>query len=80
MKFRVKLLPTDYGYLQIYEYGDTCEPFLDEKEDNADFSDLKGPTYTSVFDQQYYQYCQQKYQKYLPRFNKSDERFILQGG
>ena len=77
MKFRVKMLPTDDGYLQIYEDEGKCEPFLDEEEDNMDFSDLKGPTFISVFDQQHYQYYQQKYPEYLPEFDKYDKRFIL---
>lgn len=76
MKFRVKMLPTDDGYLQIYENEVKCEPFLDEEEDNMDFSDLKGPTFTSVFDRQQYQHYRQKYPEYLPKFDKYDKRFI----
>ena len=79
MKFRVKMLPGDSTYLEACWYHGKYSFFLSESEENADFSDLTGPTFIQVFNKSSYGHIQDEYQEYLPKFDLNDKRFILVG-
>jgi len=78
MKFRVKILPGDQ-YLEAYFGPDGKSVYMADKDCNKDFSDLGGPEYTQVFDEDTYFYYQYVFRDYLPEFNPNDKRFILVG-
>jgi len=78
MKFRVKMLPGDQ-YLEAYLGPDGEFLYMASKDCNKDFSDLGGPEYTQVFDEETYFEYQHVFRDYLPEFNPNDKRFILVG-
>jgi len=79
MKFRVKMLPGDSTYLEACWYRGKYSFFLSESEENADFSDLTGPTFIQVFNKDSYNHIQSEYPEYLPKLDPNDKRFILVG-
>jgi len=79
MKFRVKMLPGDNTYLEACWYHGKYSFFLSESEENADFSDLTGPTFVQVFNKDSYNHIQGEYTEYLPKLDFNDKRFILVG-
>ena len=78
MKFKVQLLPSDFGYLCITTgMRDGTVLALDMFDGNNDFSDLTGPTFTEEFTRGSYSYWYNKYPDYLPEFDIKDKRFVV---
>ena len=78
MKFKVQLLPSDFGYLCITtSMGNSPVMDLDVFDGNNDFSDLNGPTFTEEFTEESYNYWYNKYPEYLPKFDNKDKRFVV---
>ena len=74
-KFRVKILPSNDGYLtDMIEYAKD-DLYLSSKTINQDFSDLTGPEFIQIFDKERYNNLQNKFSGYLPLFNNADNRF-----
>ena len=74
VKFRVKILPSNDGYLTgMIEYAKD-DLYLSSKTINQDFSDLTGPEFIQIFDKERYNNLQKKFSDYLPLFNSADNR------
>lgn len=78
-KFRVKILPSNDGYLtDMVEYVKD-DLYLSSKTINQDFSDLTGPEFIQIFDKERYNNLQRRFLNYLPAFNSNDNRFEFIG-
>lgn len=78
-KFRVKILPSNDGYLtDMVEYVKD-DLYLSSKTINQDFSDLTGPEFIQIFDKERYNNLQRRFLNYLPAFNSKDNRFEFIG-
>ncbi|WP_333583181.1 hypothetical protein [Lactobacillus acetotolerans] len=78
-KFRVKILPSNDGYLTgMVEYAKN-DLYLSSKTINQDFSDLTGPEFIQIFDKEKYNNLQRRFLNYLPAFNSKDNRFEFIG-
>lgn len=74
-KFRVKILPSNDGYLMDMIRYTKDDLYLSSKTSNQDFSDLTGPEFIQIFDKERYNNLQKKFPSYLPLFNNADNRF-----
>lgn len=74
-KFRVKILPSNDGYLMDMIRYTKDELYLSSKTINQDFSDLTGPEFIQIFDKERYTNLQKKFPDYLPLFSNADNRF-----
>ena len=74
-KFRVKILPSNDGYLTDMISYNKDDLYLSSKTINQDFSDLTGPEFIQIFDKERYNNLQKKFLGYLPLFNNADNRF-----
>lgn len=74
-KFRVKILPSNDGYLMDMIRYTKDELYLSSKTINQDFSDLTGPEFIQIFDKERYNNLQKKFPDYLPLFSNADNRF-----
>lgn len=74
-KFRVKILPSNDGYLTDMISHNKDDLYLSSKTINQDFSDLTGPEFIQIFDKERYNNLQKKFLGYLPLFNNADNRF-----
>lgn len=78
MKFKVQLLPGEFGYLCVTTgMHDGTILALDMFDGNHDYSDLHGPTFTEEFTEESYNYWYNKYPEYLPKFDNKDKRFVV---
>lgn len=78
-KFRVKLLPSNDGYLMDMIQSGKDDLSLTNKTINRDFSDLTGPEFIQIFDKEKYNNLQRRFLNYLPAFNSKDNRFEFIG-